>query len=96
MPNSKQQDTEAVLAIAKEVEHRVQELGERVDALFRAAAAARGSSIRLNYALSRHMANVIGRLDTSSQWSQSLPPMNGFLEAVRWSLYQKPEGGKAA
>jgi hypothetical protein len=93
MQNSKQQDTEAVLAIAKDVEKRIQELGDRVDALFAAAGAARGCSIRLSYALSRHMANEIGRLDTSSQWSQPLPPMNGFLDAVRWSLYQQPQEG---
>ena len=73
MEDSKQQGIDAVLAIAKDVEERVQELGERVDALFAAAAVARGSSIRLSYALSRHMATKIGRLDTTSRWSEPLP-----------------------
>lgn len=96
MQESKQQSTDAVLAIAKDVEKRVQELSERVGALFAAVGAARGSSIRLSYALSRHMASKIGRLDTTSRWSEPLPPMNGLLDAVRWSLYQQPQGGQSA
>ncbi len=96
MPNSKQQDTQAVLAIAKEVEHRVQELGERVAALFVAVEKAGGSSSRLAFVLTSHVANTVRGVDSHSHWSQPLPPMNGFVDAVRWSLYQKPEGGKAA
>lgn len=96
MEDSKQQGIDEVLAIAKDVEKRVQELGERVDALFAAAAVAGGSSIRLSYALSQHMASKIGRLDTTSRWSEPLPPMNGLLDAVRWSLYQQPQGGQSA
>lgn len=96
MQNSKQQSTEAVLAIARDVEKSIEELAGRVRALYTAVSGARGCNIRLSYALSRHMANKIGRLDTSSQWSEPLPPMNGLLDAVRWSLYRHPQGGQSA
>lgn len=87
MQNDKQQPTEAVLAIARDVEKRAQELGERVATLFTAVEEARGSGIRLSHVLSIYMANVVRGLHTTSHWSEPLPPMNGFLDAVRWSLH---------
>jgi hypothetical protein len=92
MQNSKQQSTEVVLAIARDVEKSIEELAGRVRALNVAVSEARGCHIRLGFVLSRRMANAISGLDTTSRWSQPLPPMNGFLDAVRWSLYQQPQG----
>jgi hypothetical protein len=96
MQNSKQQGTEAALAIARDVEEQIRVLGKRVAALFVAVEEARGDSNRLSYVLSTHVANNVRGVHSHSHWSQPLPPMEGFLDAVRWSLYQEPEGGKAA
>jgi hypothetical protein len=94
MQNTKQQSTEAVLAIARDVEKSIEELAGRVRALNVAVSEARGCNIRLSFVLSRRMANAISGLDTTSRWSQPLPPLNGFEDAIRWSLYQQPQGGQ--
>ncbi|HXE75504.1 MAG TPA: hypothetical protein VNN18_07715 [Candidatus Xenobia bacterium] len=96
MQNTKQQSTEAVLAIARDVEEQVRVLGERVAALFVAVEEARGDSSRLSYVLSTHVANKVRGVHSHSRWSQPLPPMSGFEDAIRWSLYQQPQGGQAA
>lgn len=95
MQDTKQQRTEAALAIAREVEKSIEELAGRVRALNVAVSEARGCHIRLGFVLSRRLANAISGLDTSSRWSQPLPPMGGFLDAIRWSLYQLPQGGQS-
>lgn len=95
MNDSKQQSTEAVLAIARDVEQRIEGLSQRVQALNVAVSEARGCNIRLSFVLSRRLANAIPGLDTTSRWSHPLPPAPTFEDAIRWALYQQPRGGQS-